>query len=82
MVLLVPVWNEGCRHGLALHLAGAMLRRDPAPDEERVVEMVGLLARVVGDGEVEDRVRSVRTPDHAACAGSPVTGRPRVARRW
>jgi hypothetical protein len=75
--LLAWRWPEGARHDAALALAGLLLRGGMLqPDAEHFVEAV---ARVAGDAEWRDRVRTVRDTADAIAAGDRATGGPRLA---
>ncbi len=70
-------WPAGARHDAALALAGLLLRGGTAPaDAERFLEVV---ARVAGDDEWHDRVRTVSDTAAAIAQGDRATGGPRLA---
>ncbi|MEM4183992.1 MAG: bifunctional DNA primase/polymerase, partial [Candidatus Caldarchaeum sp.] len=56
---LTPFWLEGCRHNIALYLAGALRKRGLAFEETAtIVKAIALLAQ---DPEVADRLTAVET---------------------
>lgn len=76
VALLARSWpkESGCRHDLALALAGDLLRA--GLDVAVVDQVIGLSARIAGDAEWTDRATAVRTTAHRQAAGAPTTGRP------
>ncbi|MEM4342325.1 MAG: bifunctional DNA primase/polymerase [Candidatus Caldarchaeum sp.] len=56
---LTPFWLEGCRHNIALYLAGALRKRGLAFEETAIiVKAIALLAQ---DPEIADRLTTVQT---------------------
>lgn len=56
---LTPFWLEGCRHNIALYLAGALRKRGWALEETGIiVKAIALLAQ---DPEIADRLTAVET---------------------
>jgi hypothetical protein len=75
--LLVRAWPEhGARHDAALALAGALLRAEWSADE--TVRFVQIVCAQAADGEIADRVASVRGTAEKIAAGERTTGLTRL----
>jgi hypothetical protein len=67
---------NGSRHHLAMALSSVLLRAGRPADDVRLV--IGQVARVAGDEEVDDRVACVASTEQRLRAGGKATGVPTV----
>lgn len=69
---VLPHWNEGNRHGIALALAGILAKAGVA--EEQAARVVEYTANAAGDLELRDRLKAVETSYQRARAGLQTRG--------